>query len=365
MKERMAIFTVVMAAVFLQLIPTSAIAAQNADANDGTAKGEINPRDFAVAPGGGVPVSIPAVNAAGSGNAAILAFNKASGERRSVWFEYRGAMPIPEPQSVAIRYRLELASGEKPRPAIAFSDKAGNCWFKVDAYPCETGKEAAVSLPVTSLRAAGFNSDPAKNACWPEMTRFRFGLVIDAPAAGTLSLLGATFSNHPYTATRPLRVTGDGPGAWSLSHDPAVAAAVTTPNEGPDGRPCMKTEFRFPGGRHMYLIPSVPIPATDLEGFKSLRLTYKATLPKGIAGLLVMLQEDSGCQYMAVPMPPASEEWRTLIIPLKDFKLGDWSRDANNRLDPAQARSIMVGAHGTAAAAGDGAIRVIDVEFLP
>ena len=127
----------------------------------------------------------------------------------------------------------------------------------------------------------------------------------------------------------------------------------------------MKLEFNFVGGRHMYLTPTIPVPAAELDGYTGLQFTYKATLPDGIEGLLVMLTE-SGGQYMATPMPGPSEDWVTITIPFADFELGSWSKDDNGQLDLGRINSIIIGTHGGATGdGGDGLIMVSDIEFAP
>jgi hypothetical protein len=176
----------------------------------------------------------------------------------------------------------------------------------------------------------------------------------------------AAFTSEPYRPTEPIRLTGDGPGVWVTGYDPAAQVKVSLPDEGPGGRPCMKAEFAFPGRRHMYVIPALPVPESDLDGYRALRFTYKAKLPRGIAGLLVCLWERGSAQYYADPAPPASDEWKTVTISFEDLKLGAWSKDRNGRLDLDQIASIVIGVHGTAAEdAASGVIWATDVEFVP
>ncbi|HUS93105.1 MAG TPA: hypothetical protein VM695_14700, partial [Phycisphaerae bacterium] len=136
--------------------------------------------------------------------------------------------------------------------------------------------------------------------------------------------------------------------------------------EGPGGGACVKIDYAFPGGRHMFVVPTVPVGEAELAGYRALRLTYRATVPEGIAGLLVMLIETGGAQYCVEPAPPASEQWRTLTIPLADLRLGRWTKDANARLDLDDVRSVAVGIHGTATPARNrGTIHVAKIEFIP
>ena len=69
---------------------------------------------------------------------------------------------------------------------------------------------------------------------------------------------------------------------------------------------CMKVKFTFPGGRHMYMVPTTSVPETDLDGYRALRFKYRAVLQEGLQGLLVSLHEADGSQYVATPAPPVS-----------------------------------------------------------
>jgi hypothetical protein len=192
------------------------------------------------------------------------------------------------------------------------------------------------------------------------------GLTIDGPAEGVLEISDVRFTREPYKPTKSLRITGDGPGVWSVGKDPAVEATLTTPNEAPGGKACMKFEFKVPGGRHMYAIPSTPVPDTELDGYRALRFTYKAALPDGIKGLLVTVGEHGGGQFYADPPPPASAEWTTVTIPFASLKFAPWSKDPNGRFDLGQVDRVMIGTHGTASGkGGPGVICVTDVELIP
>ena len=79
-----------------------------------------------------------------------------------------------------------------------------------------------------------------------------------------------------------------------------------------------------------------------------------------------MLLESSGTQYCAQPAPPATEEWKTITIPFKQFVRGSWSKDENDHLDLNEVRNVAIGMHGTAKATpAVGTIMVCDVQFVP
>jgi hypothetical protein len=188
------------------------------------------------------------------------------------------------------------------------------------------------------------------------------GLLIDGPAKGTFEVERAVFTDEPFRPIRPFRVSG----AWDAAQDPAVRGRLTTAEEGPDGGPCMRYAFQLQGGRHMYAIPRVAVNVEELEGYSGLRFTYKADLPQGIPGLLVMLIEADGTQYYADPAPPGSSDWKTVTVPFGRFRRGGWSEDENDRLDLNDVRYVAIGMHGSAKQdAASGTIMVADVELVP
>jgi len=230
----------------------------------------------------------------------------------------------------------------------------------------QTGELTEARLPLASFRRAAFAQDEDEDIQWEQVEKLWLGLAIDGPARGQLILGRAVLTSEPYRPTKPLKVTDGGPGEWSVGHDRAATAKTTTPPEGPDGKPCMRLDYAFPGGRHMYVVPSTRLPEAELEGYKALRFTYKATLPEGIDGLLVMLMERDGTQYYADPAPPASAEWKTVTIPFTSFQRGTWTKDENSRLDLNDVGSVAIGLHGTTAdTRAKGTIWAADVQFIP
>jgi hypothetical protein len=227
--------------------------------------------------------------------------------------------------------------------------------------PAKDFKEGRLS--VMSLVQAAFSNDASGKLENDNLDKIWLGLVIDGAAKGSFELSEARLTSEPYKPTEPLRITGDGPGTWSLGKDPAVEGKVTTPNEGPDGKPCMRFDFVFPAGRHMYGLPAVPVPQFDLEGYTALRLTYKSILPEGLKGLLISVLERDGSQYCAEP--PGSAEWTTITLPFSELWLGGWSSDENGKLDLEQIGSIIVGTHGTAKVTVPAVIWATDLQFVP
>lgn len=295
--------------------------------------------------------------------AKTITFTKTEETRRLLALEGRpGDIPAGI-KALEMTYRLTLEEGEA-RLAVVIYDDAGGAWYKTgNAEPA--GDALVVGrLPVQSPRVAAF-SQAEGDLDWSTVEKVWVGIVIDGKAKGTLDLASAQLTSAAYKPARPLDVTIEPANRWSIGKDPAVTATMTTADEGRDGQVCTKLEFNFVGGRHMYLTPSTTLPAAELDGYTGLEFTYKATLPEGIEGLLVMLTEGGG-QFLATPMPKASEDWVTVTIPFADFELGGWSKDDNGKLDLERIGGLIIGTHGGATGkGGDGLIMVSDVKFVP
>lgn len=313
-----------------------------------------------------VPVNAVRTRATHEQDALRITFAKADEHRRMLPLRARPAASAEGTRALAFRYRLVMQEGEAPRLAALVFDSDGASWLRLagDLAPADELTDARVSL--AALRPTSFSPQAGAGVAWDRVGEVWIGLVLDGPAAGTLDITAARLTSEPHRPTHPLRLTGDGPGAWTLFRDPAVQGAVTVADEGPDGRPCMKIEYAFPGRRHMYCNASAPVPPVDLEGYTALRITYRATLPPGIRGLLVMLAEDTGAIYRAEPMPPPSDDWTTLTIPLDELRLAEWMRAGDPTLDLDRVVAIWIGSHGTAIGdGGPGVIRVCDIELVP
>lgn len=315
----------------------------------------------------GFQADLETVPNADEGRPALRAtFVKTGEERRLLALEGQPEARPVGVKALVLRYRLNLTRGESLRPAVVVFDQEGGSWYKVGGTPLAAGGFMDCRLPVAALRPTAFSSGAATEPDWNRVARVWVGVVVDGPAQGSIALSEARFTDEPYRPTQPLRVTGEGPGRWNVSQDPAVRSTLTTPTEGPEGQPCMKYEFTLPGGRHMYAIPHTPVVAQELEGYTALRFTYKATIPEGINGLLVTLWERGGAQYMADPPPPPSAEWTTITLPLDHFILGGWTKDDNGRFDLDNLTTVAIGCHGTAqGAGGSGTIWATNIELVP
>jgi hypothetical protein len=313
---------------------------------------------------GGTEAKLSRAADADAGKPALkVTFRKTDEARRLIALEGRPARSAAGAKALIARYRLDLGSGEA-RLAVVAWDASGSAWYKTGSEPAKTGAFVDGRVAVSSPRPAAFNPEPALEFTWDDVEKVWVGLVIDGAAEGTFELSAARLTDEPYRAAEPLVVKIADTKLWSIGKDPAVTAEMTVANEGPNGEACTKLAFTFPGGKHMYLVPSMSLPQTDLEGYSALEITYKAELPPGIQGLLLMLGE-SGGQFMVDPLPKPSEKWVTMTIPLADFKLGGWSKDDNGQLDLDRIQSLMIGTHGTSTGGGPGLIVVSDVRFVP
>lgn len=292
-------------------------------------------------------------------------FSKAGEERRLLAIHAIPVGPVTGVKSLVTRYHLDLAEGATPRLAVVVFDDEGGSWYRV-GEALSAGESVEGGLSLSALRPTAFSAAPGKEPVWNQVTHLWFGFVADGPVRGKVDFQTVRLTNEPHRPSRPLIVTGEQPGQWSVSQDPAVVSTISTPNEGPDGRPCMKYEFMVPAGRHMYCIPGTGAPAADLEGYTGLRFTYKATIPEGQGNLLVSVQERGGAQYYADPGPAPSADWTTVTIPFSTFRFATWSRDDNGQLDLADVVRVNIGCHGTPQGEDlQGLIMVCDIQFVP
>jgi len=355
---------VLMAALTLA---SAALAAPSAADQAGSALGgaEKGLRGLSIVGASGVDASLTMSASGPNGEQAdVLAFAKKGEDRRFLGLGGPVEIGGATPQSFSARYSLRLDSGKAPRLALVVFGEVANGWYRLGPS-ATTGEWVTDNMPVGSLVPADFNTLPESPLEWSSVRRAWFGLVLEGDVSGQLTLADARLSEEPYRATKPATIVCDAPGSWSAGCDPAVVWTLTYPDEAPDGSACMEFEYSFPGGRHMYAVPSVSCPVGLADGYGSLQFKYKATVPPGIDGLLVMLGE-GGAQWYADPAPPASEDWTTITIPFDEFKLGEWTKDDNGKLDLGKVDRVMVGLHGTAQEqAASGTIRVKDLCFAP
>ena len=295
-----------------------------------------------------------------------VAFSKMGSCRRLLYLRAEAAGRLASVKAIALQYRLQLVELARPRLAVVVFDSDGESWIKVARLvaPSATLSDARVSL--AALRPTDFSPRANGKVDWQEAQRVWLGIVLDGPAEGTLEIRSPRLTDEPSRPTEPLLLTADGARQWTMHRDKAVQSRLTTSDGGPGGQACMRAEFSFPGGRHMFCTNSLSVPFDDLEGYRALRITYRAELPPGISGMLVLLSERSGACYLAEPSLPASAAWQTVTIPLDRFRLAAWSKDADSRLGMEEVTRVWVGAHGSATGdGGSGSISVCNMALVP
>jgi hypothetical protein len=225
---------------------------------------------------------------------------------------------------------------------------------------------AEARLLLRGFRPSELGEDKDGQLQWSKVARFWIGLVLDSPTEGVLTLTRVELTGEAGRPTGPQPTPFDDASLWTVGRDPSAEGKLAIRNEGPAGRPCMRFEFALPGGQHVFALPALALPDTELVGYRALRFAYKAKLPAGINGLLVSLQERNHAQYYAEPAPAPSDDWKTVTIPFDTLKLGAWTKDENGQLDLGEVESLIIGVHGTATdRSGTGLIWVTDVEFVP
>ncbi len=326
--------------------------------------GQQGAENLAAVPLPGVTVSAQPLRTAKANGAGgtRLTFQKSGDERRIAALEGRPAGPLSEKMALELQCRLAMEEGAA-RLALILYERDGGAWYRILRTGLPAGERSDVRIPLSkSLVRPGFAHDEQEAVNWDQIDRAWVAILLDGPARGSFELTRVQFTDEPFRPTAPLTVEGD----WQSAHDPAVEDRIAMEKTDSSGGACMTYTFDMPGRRHMYAIPRVPVAVEELDGYSALRFTYRAELPEGINGLLVMLMEADGTQYCAEPPPPTSPEWTTVTIPFDRFQRGGWSKDENERLDLNDVRHVAVGMHGTAKAEkASGKILVSRVEFLP
>ena len=321
-----------------------------------------------VVPVAGVSATLDVLDAGqGGGQALRLSFRTAGPDRRFVAVEGKPQGDPVTAKALSVRYRLVLAEGARPKLALLVIERDGGAWFRTGSAPLATDASCEVRLPLDGFRKAEFAQDADAEPRWDQAERFQLGLVFDGPAEGMLELGHVAFTGEAYRPAAPLAIPCGDPAAWSIGKDPAAECRLAPAKDGPAGQPSMRIEFAFPGGGHMYVIPTLRLQDVEVQGYRGLRFCYKAKLPAGIGGLLVSVSERGDySQYHAEQAPPPSEEWTVLDIALGRLKLGEWSKDENSRLDLNEIDGLTIGLHGAATEPkASGWIVVSEIELVP
>jgi len=261
---------------------------------------------------------------------------------------------------------LHLTEGRLPRLCAVLFGREGQRWIRKGSEVQPGVGQRSWPVSLARMQAAAFAETDTGAVAWPMVERVWIGLVFDGPARGRWDVQAVRLTNDPPPALAPAVLTHGGSTGWNLHHDTAVKAELTTSEARPDGEPGMRVAYTFPGGRHMYCTCSLPVSAEQPELYRAVRLTYRASLPPGITGLLFGLAEGGGTLYLADPMPEPSAEWRTVTIRYDALKRASWTQDPNGRFDPETLITVWVGTHGAATGeGGPGRIDVAAIELVP
>ncbi|MCS7191796.1 MAG: hypothetical protein NZ937_02280 [Armatimonadetes bacterium] len=295
------------------------------------------------------------------GDGFSVKFVKTSGERRPLLLEITSS-EIAKAKSVAIRFRLKLAKAQTASLVILAFGQSGEVWFKVSSPVLANVGEYELAIPLKGLQLAAFSE--VKKAFDPmKVRRFQIGLALDGKCEGVWEIYSISLIDKPFRPIKPFALPFSPEIQLFLVHDTAAKPKTAIVSE--DGKLIWRTEFSIPGGRHMYVLPILPVPDTDLTGYSGLRLIYRARLPMGIKALLITLVERDGSHYYTDWLATPTDEWKTLTIPFNEFRLGGWSQDENGKLDLDQIGSIIVGIHGTTSEQeGSGTIEVKSISFV-
>ncbi len=291
-----------------------------------------------------------------------LTFSNPLAERRIAALEGTPKGTMDGARALVFDGRLALQQGSPPSVVAVFFESDGGVWYRISGKTMSGTEFGEIRLPLSgTFTRARFATDADEAIRWEQVERVWLGLLVNGPASGVFELRHPRFTDALF---RPISAVRLGP-TWDVAQDPAVQSKLDPAVTEPDGSTSMEYRFNLPGGRHMFALPRTPVNVEELDGYSALQFTYRADLPPGIDGLLVMLIEADGTQYRAVPPPPASSEWRTATIPFQRFERGSWSKDENDRLNLGDVSQVAIGMHGTTPAAASGAIKVRDVQFLP
>lgn len=293
-----------------------------------------------------------------------VAFTKPGDERRFLALETTPLKPLAPYQAIELTFSAK-AEGVTLLPAIMLYERGGAVWFRSGRPLDGKDGQTTLRLALTGMRQAAFSTNAGEEVAWDQVDRLWFGFLADGKGQGSFAITSIVLTSEPYRPTAPVTVFEPDAARWSVTADPAVKKELAAIKD-EQGRPQIKLAFTFPGGRHMYLVPSQPVPLVDLGAYAGLRFTYKATPPQGIDKLLVCVNQ-GGNQFVADATAPANGDWQSVVIPFDRFKIAAWSgKPKDTKLAVDAIDSITVGIHGTAAApGGDGEILIRDIELVP
>ena len=293
-----------------------------------------------------------------------IQFKKDGVERRMVAFKMKPAENLFEQKGLDLEASVKLSEGQTARPCVMFVERNGGSWGRVGMPFAQGGFENVRVNLDASLRQAAFSHDENGKIDWADVVEMYVGAVVEGKGDGVLSIRRIVLTNEKFVPSKPLLINLPMAKAVSRSADPA--AKFTIEDTEVDGERVLKETFKFPLGRHMYFTPSFRLPDLDYASYSGFRLTYKATIPQPINGLLVTVSEGGG-QFVA-PAPKATSEWLSIELKFKDFTMAGWAKKKGNnpQLDVASITSMMIGCHGTANGGnGEGEIWIRKIELIP
>ena len=319
----------------------------------------------ALQPAVGVDASLAAVPAGEAGGPLWrIVFTKKGSERRFVPLAIEAPAAMPAFKALEVTVAANADEAVAIRPAIMFFDKNGDAWYRYGTPVGTDGKAATLRMNLVSLRRTNFSSGAGNELDWSGLSHFWVGFLADGEGAGRVELSNASLTSRPYVPTAPLEIALLPIQKWSLGIDKAATQSTAMVKDGDVDVPTVS--FRFPLNRHMFVTPVMPLPEAEYASYKGLRLTYKAKVPAGIKGLLIMLGEGGGSFYTTVAVPP-SAEWRSIDLPFDSFMMASWSKKpSGSDLDVSNIKSITIGCHGSATGDnGEGEIAVKKLELMP
>jgi hypothetical protein len=163
----------------------------------------------------------------------------------------------------------------------------------------------------------------------------------------------------PAPAPTPAPTPGPtAPAGWALSAKAdGVFVDVSQPADGPEGKPCTKLSFAFPGGKDLWQWANfaAPVAAPVRPDASALRVTYRTNLPAPLNGLRPILRTRDGSDYTPPLLLPASAAWTTGALPLRIFAPAPWCKGAP-ALKVEDVTSVLIAAEGRSESPCTGAV---------
>ncbi|MBR6059295.1 MAG: CIA30 family protein [Victivallales bacterium] len=293
-----------------------------------------------------------------------VSFQKDGAERRMIALRILSSTRLEEYRALDLTITAKMSAGQTARPCVMFVEANGGSWCRVGMPFQLDGQSQTVRLNLENIRQTAFSHNDSKGLDWAAIAEIYIGVVVEGAGEGTLVYHKMAMTNERLVPTRPLNISLPLAKRLSRSADKAVKYSIEDVEI--DGERVLKETFMFPLGRHMYFTPAFQLPELDYAAYSGIRLTYKAMIPKPINGLLVTMAEGGG-QFVA-PSPTEANEWRTIDLKFKDFKMAGWAKkkDGNTKFDVGAVTSMSIGCHGTAnEGSGQGEILIRKIELIP